>query len=148
MDADHTTTNEVCSNCGTPADAGIIFCTKCGKALRFAVPLIPSEGDHGNHALQLSSAKRTTLAIAKGIRVLAIVVFVLCPLRSGTQLLTFVASIATFLICHAVVTSLDVTDGNDRGPSGYWPSKPIDWGVPVDARAGNETSDLRKSSSN
>ena len=31
--------NVVCMHCGTPADIGLIFCTKCGATLRPAVPL-------------------------------------------------------------------------------------------------------------
>jgi hypothetical protein len=31
----------LCAICGTPADTGLIFCKKCGTALRPPVPLIP-----------------------------------------------------------------------------------------------------------
>src|ERR1019366_9396604 len=34
-------TERPCAQCGTPADTGLIFCRKCGAALRQVVPLIP-----------------------------------------------------------------------------------------------------------
>jgi hypothetical protein len=37
-----TTQNMVCTQCGTPADTGLIFCTKCGATLRPPVPLVTS----------------------------------------------------------------------------------------------------------
>lgn len=37
-----TTQNVVCTQCGTPADTGLIFCTKCGATLRPPVPLVTS----------------------------------------------------------------------------------------------------------
>jgi len=37
-----TTQNVVCTQCGTPADTGLIFCTKCGATLRPPIPLVTS----------------------------------------------------------------------------------------------------------
>jgi len=37
-----TIQNVVCTQCGTPADTGLIFCTKCGATLRPPVPLVTS----------------------------------------------------------------------------------------------------------
>jgi len=37
---DSTTQNVVCTQCGAPADTGLIFCAKCGATLRPLVPLV------------------------------------------------------------------------------------------------------------
>ena len=58
---------------------------------------------------------------------LSAVVFWLCPLRTGIQVLVFVASIAVVLICHVALTSMDGTYANKD--AGYWP-KPLDWSAP------------------
>src|ERR1700690_1187022 len=36
----NVTRDNVCTNCGTPADAGLIFCKKCDATLRPPVPLV------------------------------------------------------------------------------------------------------------
>jgi hypothetical protein len=40
--AQDVVTETVCTQCGTPADPGLIFCKKCGATLRPPVPLTPS----------------------------------------------------------------------------------------------------------
>lgn len=69
--------------------------------------------------------KRTVLTGIKGLAAIAAVVFWFCPLRTGIQILLFVASIAVLLICHVVLTELDETYAA-KGPTGYWP-KPSEW---------------------
>jgi hypothetical protein len=49
-----TTQNMVCTQCGTPADTGLIFCTKCGATLRPPVPLVTSP------KLDASPARKTS----------------------------------------------------------------------------------------
>lgn len=77
----------------------------------------------------MSSTKRVVLTVVKGLAGIAAVVFWLCPLSTGTQVLVFVASIAVFLICHSVLTNLDETYAAKHNSGGYWP-KPIDWAAP------------------
>jgi lipopolysaccharide export LptBFGC system permease protein LptF len=66
--------------------------------------------------------KRIVLKVTQVIAGIAAVVFWLVPLRTGTQVLLFVASISVMLICFAVSSNLD-----DKANAGYWPAKPIDW---------------------
>ena len=77
------------------------------------------------------------MTVIKGLEWIAVVVFVLCPLRTGTQVLVFVASIAVFLICHFVLTNLDDTY-LAKFKDGYWPSKPIDWTSPANSQDAND----------
>jgi len=67
------------------------------------------------------------VTVIKGLEWIAVVVFVLCPLRTGTQVLVFVASIAVFLICHFVLAYLDDNYIAEHMKDGYWPSKPVNW---------------------
>lgn len=55
---------------------------------------------------------------------LSAVVFWLCPLRTGIQVLVFIVSIAVLLICHFALSSMDEAYANKH--AAYWP-KPIDW---------------------
>jgi len=66
------------------------------------------------------TAKKVALNIIKVIAGISAVVFWLVPLRTGTQLLLFVASMVVMLICFAISANLD--DSN----TGYWPSNPED----------------------
>jgi len=59
---------------------------------------------------------------------LSAVVFWLCPLRTGTQVVVFVTSIAVVLICHSVLTRMDETYAAKY--AGYWP-KLLDWSTPA-----------------
>jgi hypothetical protein len=77
----------------------------------------------------MSSMKRTVVTVIRGMAGIAAVVFWLCPLSTGVQVLLFVASIAVLLICHFVLTNLDETYAAEHNSVGYWP-KPIDWGTP------------------
>jgi len=68
--------------------------------------------------------------VIKGIAGIAAVVFVLCPISTGTQILAFAASVVVFLICHFMLVNLDETY-LDKYPSGYWPPQPMDWTAPL-----------------
>jgi hypothetical protein len=72
--------------------------------------------------------KRVLLNTVKAIAGVAAVVFWFCPLRTATQVLIFLASIAVLLICAALSSNLD-----DQTNTGYSPEKPIDWSAPGNA---------------
>src|SRR5262249_4405671 len=112
--------------CDALTDAGRIFCAKCGAALRAPFPLIASS-DQNVNAPSVSPAKRFLVTMIKYLAGLSAVVFWLCPLRTGTQVLVFVASIAVLLICHFGLSSVDEDYANKN--AGYWP-KPLDWMSP------------------
>jgi len=67
------------------------------------------------------------VAVVKGIRGIAVVVFILCPFRSRAMIFTFVGSVIVFLICHGLLTTLDEAHIDKDGNDGYWPQRPIDW---------------------
>ena len=115
-----------CPQCGSRLDARLIFCAKCGAALRPPFPLTQSTQDIDVSPAP-SPTKRLVVAVVKGIRGIAVVVFILCPFRSGALILTFVGSIIVFLICHWLLTTLDETYIDKHMKNGYWPTKPIDW---------------------
>ena len=71
--------------------------------------------------------KRLVVTAIKYLAGLSGVVFWLCPLRTGTQVLLFVASIAVMLICHFGLSSIGDVYANEN--AGYWP-KPLDWTAP------------------
>jgi hypothetical protein len=116
----------ICPQCGNRADAGLIFCAECGAAIQPPFPLTQSTQDVGGPPVP-SPTKRLVVAVVKGIRGIAVVVFILCPFRSGALILTFVVSVIVFLICHWLLTSLDKTYIDKNTKNGYWPPKPIDW---------------------
>jgi hypothetical protein len=93
----------------------------------------------GDSPETISSKKRTVLTVIKGLAAIAAVVFWLCPLRTGTQVLVFVASIAVFLICHTVLSNLDKTYAAKYGSAGYWPKPPTDWTAPPKSLSGRPT---------
>ena len=68
------------------------------------------------------------VTVIKYLAGLSAVVFWLCPLRTGTQVLIFVISMAVLLICHSILTSMDETFAANK--AGYWP-EPLDWGTPA-----------------
>ncbi len=68
------------------------------------------------------------MMLIKGIAVIAGILFVLSPLRSGTQVLVFIGSIVVLLACHFALTELDETYAA-KGPTGYWPKR-LDWNPP------------------
>jgi len=45
--------------------------------------------------------------VVKGLAAVAALLFWLCPLRTGTQILWVDASIAVLLLCHVLLTELD-----------------------------------------
>jgi hypothetical protein len=123
---DQNTAGTACRQCGALADAGRIFCAKCGAALTPPSSLIPSSG-HDANVPSVSPMKRLVVTAIKYLAGLSAVVFWLCPLRTGTQVLVFVVSIAVMLICHFGLSSIDEEYANKN--SGYWP-KPLDWTAP------------------
>src|SRR5579872_2009936 len=125
-DATPKAAERTCPQCGNRADAELIFCAKCAATLRTATPLTPNTHDVYRPPA-LSPTKRLVVAVVKGIRGIAVVVFILCPFRSGALILTFVASIVVFLICHWLLTTLDETYLDQHMKNGYWPTKPFDW---------------------
>jgi hypothetical protein len=76
----------------------------------------------------MSSKKRMVVTVIKYLAGLSAVVFWLCPLRTGTQVLVFLTSIAVLVICHSVLTSMD--EAYAAKNAGYWP-KPLDWSQPA-----------------
>src|ERR1700734_858219 len=120
---DQNTAGTTCRQCGTPADAGRIFCAKCGAALKAPSSLMASS-DHDANAPSIGPMKRFVVTAIKYLAGLSAVAFWLCPLRTGTQALLFVASIAVMLICHFGLSSIDEEYANNN--AGYWP-KPLDW---------------------
>jgi hypothetical protein len=112
-----------CRQCGTAVAPGRIFCSQCGAALRAPAPLILRGAEHDNGPSK-SATGRVVVTAIKYLAGLSAVVFWLCPLRTGTQVLVFVASIAVMLICHFALTSMDEAYANKH--AGYWP-KPLDW---------------------
>jgi hypothetical protein len=115
-----------CPQCGNRADAGLIFCAKCGAAIQPPFPLTQSTQDVSGPPAP-SPTKRLVVAVLKGIRGIAVVVFILCPFRSRALVLTFIGSVIVFLICHWLLTTLDETYIDKHIKNGYWPQKPIDW---------------------
>jgi hypothetical protein len=84
--------------------------------------------------------KRIFVIVVRGIAGIAGLVFLFCPLSTWTMVLAFGGSIAVFLICQIVLSSLDETFLDDEGaPTGYWPPKPIDWTVPTENRDPNNS---------
>src|SRR5580692_10665997 len=108
----------LCSQCGTRAATGRIFCANCGAALRAPSPLI-RPGSQDINPSAMSSKKRMAVTVIKYLAGLSAVVFWLCPLRTGTQVLVFLTSIAVLLICHSVLTSMD--EAYAAKNAGYWP---------------------------
>ena len=107
-------------------NAGRIFCLKCGDALRVPSSLIPSSEHHTN-APSIGPMKRLVVTTVKYLAGLSAVIFWLCPLRTGTQVLVFVASIAVMLTCHFCLSSIDEEYANKN--AGYWPKR-SDWTAP------------------
>jgi uncharacterized membrane protein YvbJ len=115
-----------CRQCGATAETGRIFCSNCGTALRAATSLIPQSAEDVSGP-SMSAKTRIVVTAIKYLAGLSAVVFWFCPLRTGIQVLVFVASIAVLLICHFALTSMDETYANRD--AGYWP-KPLDWSAP------------------
>jgi hypothetical protein len=99
----------ICPQCGNRADAGLIFCAKCGAAIQPPFPLTPSTIQDVDGPPAPSPAKRLAAAVLKGMMGIAVVVFILCPFRSGALVLTFGISVIVFLICHWLLSNLDET---------------------------------------
>jgi hypothetical protein len=121
-DATKDARESICGQCGTQVQAGRIFCGNCGATLRAPAPLIQLASQANPPTM--SSTKGMVVTAIKYLAGISAVVFWLCPLRTGTQVLIFVASIAVLLTCHFVRSSMDEDYANKN--AGYWP-KPIDW---------------------
>ena len=65
--------------------------------------------------------KRVILVVAKIVCGLAGVVFLFCPIRTGTQILVNVGALIVALICGVIIYNLDDSDSRS---SGYWPQDP------------------------
>ena len=129
-----------CPQCDAPSDEGLIFCRKCGAALRPPLPLtqeVVQKDDAPSKPVGL--ARQILVAVLKGIAGIAAVVAVFCPLGSFTQIFLFAASVAIALICYAALTSLDATHIEEYGKDGYWP-KPLDWSAPSKTDTSSEDS--------
>ena len=65
------------------------------------------DGKMGAMFEHLVASERIALKVARVGAVIAAVLFWVMPLRTGTQVLLFIASIGIFLICKAVSKRLD-----------------------------------------
>jgi hypothetical protein len=139
---DDTTRNKVaeklCTQCGASADFGRIFCTKCGAELPPGPQTQSTTQDVKRPPNNTGSMKRVVVTVVKGMAGIAAVVFILCPLSTGTQVLLFGGSIVVLLICHFVLSDLDEHYIDEHMKDGYWPQKPIDWGPLPDGHNENE----------
>src|SRR5215831_12599280 len=109
-DPRNTMAGRTCHQCGANADVGRIFCANCGATIQIPIVLAPSGSEDGDlPPKNMSSMKRTALMAISGLAAVAGVLFWLCPLRTGTQILLFVSSIAVLLLCHVLLTELDET---------------------------------------
>ena len=122
-------TERLCTQCGAPADFGRISCTKCGAAL---------PPDSLAQSTTQDVKRRAIVTVVKVMAGIAAVVFLLCPLSTGMQVLAFGGSIVVLLICHFVLASLDENSIDQRMKNGYWPPKPIDWSPLPDGHDANE----------
>src|SRR5579859_2287786 len=103
---DQNAAETTCRHCGTPADAGRIFCAKCGAALRLPSSLTPSSADDAN-VTSLGPMRRFVGTAIKYLAGLSGVVFWRCPLRTGTPVLLFGARRAGMLSCQFGWSSID-----------------------------------------
>ena len=132
--AQNAVAERTCTQCGTRAAAGLIFCAKCGTVLRTPAPLI-QPGSQDVNPPSVTSTKGIVVTAIKYLAGISAVVFWLCPLRTGTQVLVFVASIAVLVICHSVLSNMDEAYANKH--AGYWP-KPFNWSTPLNPDAASE----------
>jgi hypothetical protein len=88
--------------------------------------LIPSNG-HDATAPSIGRMMRFVVTAIKYLAGASAVVFWVCPLRMGTQVLVFVVSIGVMLSCHFGLSNIDEEYANKD--AGYWP-KPFDWTTP------------------
>src|SRR5258707_1571 len=102
-----STPDTTCSQCGSSAGTGLIFCRKCGAVLRQPVSLVPSSSQVSDNPASVSAIKRTVIMIIKGIAGVAAVVFWFWRPTTNTNALVFGASIVVLLICAALLSKLD-----------------------------------------
>ena len=119
-----STPSATCSHCGASAAGGRIFCDKCGAALQAPVPLAAS--DFPNTPVRMSTLKRATIVVIKGIGVIAVLAFGFSPMTTNTGILLFGASIVVGFFCVIALSYLDDDFPKESGKEGYWP-KPLDW---------------------
>jgi len=126
--------NATCSRCGAPAGTGLIFCKKCGAALRTPVSL--SEIPDGNPT-RMSALRRVAMMIVKSLAAIAGIVFVFWLPKTGTDVLIFGTSIVVLLICFAALSKWDDDFINEHVKQGYWP-EPLDWSPRPDNNGGDK----------
>jgi hypothetical protein len=129
--------HEICAQCGTSIDDGVIFCRMCGATLRSPAPLIAPSADDVTPS-RVSVVTRIVVTVVRGVAGIAAVVAIFCPLGTWAQILTFIGSAVVFLICHAVLSNLDDNYFDENAKDGYWPAKPVDWGPPPDRLKASE----------
>jgi hypothetical protein len=111
-------TETLCTQCGSLVESGSIFCRKCGASLRPPKPLIKSSADEGKIYV-MSPITRAVVTVLKGIAAIAAVVAFFCPLSTWAQILTFIASVFLFLICHTLLINLDDKYLDENMKDGY-----------------------------
>ena len=116
----------VCSQCGTTADTGRIFCAKCGAALTPPNSLLSSNSTDPGAPAVMTGLKRITIVAIKGIGIIAGLAFWFAPVTSYPGILWFAGSIVVGLLCVVALSALDDDSISKHGREGYWP-KPLDW---------------------
>lgn len=119
-----STPSATCSQCGASAAGARIFCDKCGAALQTPVPLVLS--DFPDTPVRMSTLKRATIVLIKGIGAIAVLVFGFSPMTTNTGIFLFGASIVVGFFCFIALTYLDDDFPKVSGEEGYWP-KSLDW---------------------
>ena len=77
-----------------------------------------------------STMKQVLVFLLKGLTGIAGLAFLFSPLSSWTGIIVFFLSIIVAVICGCALMNIDESFAQKYGSSGYWPSKPIDWGPP------------------
>ena len=116
----------VCSQCGAAANGGRIFCDKCGSTLQTPISLVGS--DSAESPVSVSTLKRATIVVIKGIGAIAALVFWFSRIATNTGILLFGASIVVGFLCVIALSYLDDDFPKGDRKEGYWP-KPLDWGA-------------------
>jgi hypothetical protein len=73
--------------------------------------------------------KRVIIWTLKGIGIMAGLTFWLAPVTTDFGILLFGASIVVGLLCLAALSHLDDDFLKEHMNKGYWPSRPVDWGI-------------------
>ena len=132
----------VCSQCGTAADTGRIFCAKCGAALTPPNPLLSSNSTDPGAPAEMSGLKRVTIVVIKGVGIIAALAFCFSPVTTYPGILWFAAAIVVGLLCVVALSALDDDSISKHGHEGYWP-KPLDWSSSPSDSADEKPTDSR-----